>query len=310
MNEPMFMNGAEFDRAAVLRDDDAWLAEALRDDRTQFLPVWRNRSLITAGEPMRASMLKGRHAFDLHELATHTVLLTVQDGIATFAVDVSDHDDEVLKPWTRDDAFLDLREAGPMVDARDGTLMALARGMMYWHRYSRFCSNCGAPTESQRGGFMRKCLNDDCGRSHFPRTDAAVIMLITRPGPGGGDCLLGRQAIWPEGRFSTLAGFVEPGETLEDAVAREVHEETGILVTDVYYQKSQPWPFPASLMLGFRGRATSHDISLNDNELQEARWFPREQVADFESHGFHLPRMGSISRWLISSWLAEEPELS
>ncbi len=305
MREPMFIVGADFDRAAVLRENEAWLAERLGDPRTRIIPVWRSRNLVHNGEPMRAAILTDSIAGNLLNLADHAVLLTVENGIATFAVDVSGHDVPVLAPMLNGAEFADLREFGPLIEAREGALLALARGMVHWHGTARYCSYCGSPTISTRGGFQRKCTSPSCGRSHFPRTDPAVIMLVTRPGPGGGLCLLGRQAVWPEGRFSTLAGFVEPGESLEAAVAREVQEETGVTITDVRYRRSQPWPFPASLMLGFRARATSEDIMLNDNELEEARWFTREQVADFEGHGFQLPRLGSISRWLISEWLAE-----
>ncbi len=301
----MFIVGADFDRAAVLRENEAWLAERLGDPRTRIIPVWRSRNLVHNGEPMRAAILTDSIAGNLLNLADHAVLLTVENGIATFAVDVSGHDVPVLAPMLNGAEFADLREFGPLIEAREGALLALARGMVHWHGTARYCSYCGSPTISTRGGFQRKCTSPSCGRSHFPRTDPAVIMLVTRPGPGGGLCLLGRQAVWPEGRFSTLAGFVEPGESLEAAVAREVQEETGVTITDVRYRRSQPWPFPASLMLGFRARATSEDIMLNDNELEEARWFTREQVADFEGHGFQLPRLGSISRWLISEWLAE-----
>ena len=178
--------------------------------------------------------------------------------------------------------------------------------MMHWHRSSRFCTACGRPTASVEGGYIRRCTGPDCGREHYPRTDPAVIMLITAPGPDGGLCLLGRQARWPERRYSTLAGFVEPGETLEAAVRREVFEETGVIVGDVHYQGSQPWPFPSSLMVGFRGLAESRAIHLNDHELQDARWFSRDDVRAFEALGYQLPRPGSIARWLISRWLEED----
>ena len=242
------------------------------------------------------------------EQAAPWALLSVEDGIATFAVDVSHRNEASLSPLIDGAIPLDLREIGPLVDARDGSLLALARAITYWHNHNPFCSACGSPTISIQGGFARRCTSGKCDRQHFPRTDPAVIMLVTRPGPAGGLCLLGRQAAWPEGRFSTLAGFVEPGETLEGAVAREVYEETGVRITDVRYQSSQPWPFPASLMLGFRARAVSAEISLNDEELQDARWFTRDEVLRFEELGFQLPRGGSISRWLVSAWLDEDPD--
>lgn len=153
---------------------------------------------------------------------------------------------------------------------------------------------------------MRLCADRRCGREHFPRTDPAVIMLVTRPGPDGGACLMGRQKSWPEGMYSTLAGFVDPGESLEEAVAREVQEEAGITVTGVTYMASQPWPFPSSLMLGFRARAASVDIHVNPDELDDARWFTKGQIARFGELGLSLPRQVSIARWLVDQWLAEE----
>jgi NAD+ diphosphatase len=199
------------------------------------------------------------------------------------------------------------------MDRRQGAMLAYARGLIHWHRRHRFCGRCGSPTQSRHGGHMRLCTNAECGREHFPRTDPAVIMLVTRPGldggpdggPDGGAVLMGRQKSWTEGMYSTLAGFVDPGESLEEAVAREVHEEAGIAVADVTYMASQPWPFPSSLMLGFRARATSMEIHINRDELDDARWFTRDQIARFGEAGLSLPRQVSIARWLIDQWLAE-----
>jgi len=186
-------------------------------------------------------------------------------------------------------------------------LLAQTRGFAFWHRNHRFCGACGSPTDSRQGGHVRACANPDCGKQHFPRTDPAVIMLITRPGPDGGACLLGRQAVWPRGMVSTLAGFVEPGETLEQAVAREVEEESGIVVdlASVSYRASQPWPFPSSLMLGYRATAVTTEIDESIEELEEARWFTRGQLPQIEEMGYRLPRVDSIARWLIEEWLAE-----
>ena len=155
----------------------------------------------------------------------------------------------------------------------EAALLAYARGLMYWHRRHRFCGVCGAATDSRGGGHVRRCRNADEPHEHFPRTDPAVIMLVTHDdlegrGPAA---LLGRQSRWPDGMYSTLAGFVEPGESLEEAVAREVREETGVAVADVRYQASQPWPFPSSLMLGFRARAVTTGIDVDQRELQDAR---------------------------------------
>ena len=153
---------------------------------------------------------------------------------------------------------------------------------------------------------MRRCTNAACGQPHFPRTDPAVIMLVTRPGPGGGSCLLGHKASFMPGMYSTLAGFVEPGESLEEAVAREVMEEAGVAVTDVRYRASQPWPFPASIMLGYRATATTEAITVDPAELDDAYWFTRDDIARLGDTGKRLPRADSIAFWLIREWLEED----
>ena len=190
--------------------------------------------------------------------------------------------------------------------------MAYARGILHWHQHHRYCGQCGHPTENQHGGHMRLCLNPDCGRETFPRTDPAVIMLVEHT-PSNGEppkCLLGRHSAWPPGSYSTLAGFVEPVESLEEAVAREVFEEAGIRVANVRYQASQPWPFPSSLMLGFRAQAETTAIKLDPDELADARWFTAEEIRSFgewgdDSASLRLPRKDSIARFLVESWLGE-----
>ncbi|MEJ2028191.1 MAG: NAD(+) diphosphatase [Limibacillus sp.] len=199
--------------------------------------------------------------------------------------------------------FADLRQVGPVLERWEGSVLAYARGLAWWHARHRFCGVCGHPTRMEMAGHQRRCENPECGASHFPRTDPAVIMLVH---DGGDRCVLGRQAAWPEGRHSTLAGFVEPGESLEEAVAREVLEEVGIRVRDVTYHSSQPWPFPSSIMLGFHARADYGPLTVDPNELESAQWFERKAI--LESPGdalFQLPREDSIARQLILSWLEE-----
>ena len=194
----------------------------------------------------------------------------------------------------------DLRRVGPVMTREDGALLAYARGLMWWHARSRYCGVCGAPTESVEAGHVRRCSSPACNASHFPRTDPAVIMLVH----DGDRALLGRQKVWVGGMYSTLAGFVEPGECLEEAVAREVWEEAGIRIADARYHSSQPWPFPSSLMIGFHARATTTEIVLNQSELEDAAWFTRAELRDFGAQGKSLPRQDSIARRLIEDWLA------
>jgi len=191
-----------------------------------------------------------------------------------------------------------LRDVGALLDDRDAGLLVHAVGLANWHATHPRCPRCGAPTESIRGGAVRRCTTD--GTDHFPRTDPAVIMLVS---DGADRCLLGRQAVWPAGRYSTLAGFVEPGESAEMAVVREVAEETGVLVRDVVYQGSQPWPFPASLMLGYRALCDGDAVPYaRDGELEDARWLTRAELRDGRAM---LPTPVSIAYRLITEWLEE-----
>jgi NAD+ diphosphatase len=211
------------------------------------------------------------------------------------------------------DGRLSLRQAAAILSREDGGLAAYAAALLNWHRRHHYCSACGRPSELVEGGLTRLCPH--CGAEHHPRTDPVVIMLVT----DGDRLLLGRQAAWPSGRYSALAGFVEPGEALEEAVAREVREEAGVIVGDVTYVSSQPWPFPASLMLGFSAAYASGEAHISDDELQDVRWFSRAEIAaaaaaadsdDWSAPGtpgggpLRLPPSLAIARRLIDGWLA------
>jgi NAD+ diphosphatase len=179
-------------------------------------------------------------------------------------------------------------------------LFAYAKGLVHWQRETRYCGHCGSRLRLVSAGHRAQCSNAECARMHFPRTDAAIIVIVEHDGA----CLLGRQAGWPMGRYSTLAGFVEPGEALEDAVRREVAEESGVIVDTVDYHSSQPWPLPASLMIGFTATAHSRDIAMRDHELEVARWFTPQQIADGLADGSFLPSPPlSVSYQLLAHWL-------
>ena len=195
-----------------------------------------------------------------------------------------------------------VRQAGVAIDTAHGGLLVHALGLANWHRTHPRCAQCGDPTEVAEAGHIRRCPS--CGATHFPRTDPAVIMLVT---DDRDRALLGHQPSWAEGRFSTLAGFVEPGESLEDAVRREVHEEVGITLADVAYAASQPWPFPSSLMVGFFATAETTDIDVDGREMAEARWFTRDELLrEATNLQVKLPGVVSISRWLIETWHGSE----
>ncbi len=302
MNKPNYFAGIDLDRASERRGDTDWLQGLRSDPASRVVPVWRSHSLILEGDEPQAILLS------MEEIVAHqptTIFLGVSDGIAYFAADVSALEEERLPDLTGGRGrFFDLRDVGPAMDRQHAGLLAYARGLAHWHSRHLHCGVCGAPTTSTQGGHVRSCANPACATEHYPRTDPAVIMLVT----DGDRCLLANNKRFRAGPFySTLAGFVEPGESLEEAVAREVFEETNIRVTDVQYQHSQPWPFPASIMLGFRARAVSFDIKVDGVEIGDAKWFERSflrQTHDPEK--FRLPRSVSISRRLIEDWVAED----
>jgi len=223
------------------------------------------------------------------------ILLGDQHGARHAAVVV----DRVPKDWNP----VSIRVLAPLLGADELSLAIHAVGLARWLASHRFCPRCGGKLETSQAGHLRTC--PDCGAEHYPRTDPAVIMLVT---DGEDRALLARNPHWPEGRFSTLAGFVEPGEALEDAVRREVAEEVGVTVEEATYLGSQPWPFPQSLMLGFRAQAQTTDIVLDEHEIAEARWFTREELlAATQADEVVLPPPGvSISRWLVEHWYGGE----
>ena len=294
------------DRAGPLRDDDDWLADALAHAEARLLPVWRNRNLLGGLEGESPSAVL--HDIEIHRHASEVVFLGLAGEAPVFAADYSELDEYEVVDLVGE-GFTDLRKVGPLLSGPDAALLAYARGMLFWHRNHRYCGLCGWPTESRKGGHLRRCSNPDCSRPSFPRTDPAVIVLVEHPGGCGGPprCLLGRSPRFPPGMYSTLAGFVEPGESMEQTVRREVFEESGVEVGEVRYLASQPWPFPSSLMIGFHATAVSTEIHHHDDELEDARWFSATELLAVKARGedetFCLPRRDSIARFLIETWL-------
>ncbi|MGE0714175.1 MAG: NAD(+) diphosphatase [Alphaproteobacteria bacterium] len=304
MRRPNFYASSGLDRVSHLRKDADWLAARLADPASRVQPVWRSQSFVVAGERPAAGWLPAAAMRHHVEAGATLALLGLFGGVAHFALDLS-HVEEPRSEATMEGAgdFVDLRRVGALLDHFEGGMLAYARGLMYWHARHRFCGVCGAPTVVVEAGHQRRCSDPACNASHFPRTDPAVIMLVHR----GDRCLLGRQPHFPPGMHSTLAGFVEPGESLEDAVAREVREETGIVVDEVDYHSSQPWPFPASIMLGFHARAVTDELEVDGNELEGAAWFDRDWILNHQADDtFRLPRPDSIARRLVEDWLKGE----
>jgi len=328
MRAPNYYAHPGFERAGLRRREPEWIRARMLDRDSLFVPIWRSQSLvieIEGGEPRAvtlaaeavAALLGGFGDGDVEARLAHgqLVFLGLIDDRAHFALDVSAHDaplDMLRSPalaaagiaeagLTQEGLrFADLRQLGARLTRHEGALLALARAMVFWHSRHRFCGVCGAPTRSEEAGHMRRCTAPGCAAMHFPRTDPAVIMLVT----DGERALLGRNKNFLPGMYSTLAGFVEPGESLEDAVAREVREETAIEVGAVHYHSSQPWPFPANIMLGFYAEAASTAIAVDYGELEDARWFERDWLlAHADDDSFRLPRRDSIARRLIEDWL-------
>jgi NAD+ diphosphatase len=292
---PNSYTGGTLDRAAHRRTDDAWLMEALNDTSSRFTLFWRGKALIASGASPEAALI-GQPKMD----GASWVFLGLQNGTPIFTVDVSHHEDPMILLPETTGVFTDMRMLTSLLTEDDATILATARGMLHWHATHKFCPLCGAPNQSIRGGYVLECTR--CGTHHFPRNDPAVIMLVAR----NDKLLLGQSLKFAVERnlYSTLAGFVEPGESLEDAVRREVFEEVGVKIGEVAYHSSQPWPFPASLMLGYYAEALTEEIVLEEAEMRDAKWFSRADIENREALGFNLPPQDSIARRLIEDWLA------
>lgn len=312
--ETVTFGGSGLDRAAELRARTDEIAEAPRD----VILLWRGKPLVEGPGLDRLVRLAVDHPI-LSRAAPEALLLGRQeDGRLIEARELVDWMPEDVDPaqmnsfldtseqrhplMAETQVFAELRRIMTRLTPRDAELAATAKAVLHWHVSHRFCARCGAQSEMRQAGWQRGCPS--CGAQHFPRTDPVVIMLITH----GNSVLMGRSPGWPEGMYSLLAGFVEPGETIEAAVRREVFEEAGIRVGDVEYLASQPWAFPASLMFGCRGVALNREIEIDPVEIEDAIWVSREEVmqAFGEAHPRLLPaRKGAIAHFLLRNWLAD-----
>ena len=278
------------------------------------LAIWRGKPLLWSDTRKPAFVPFDHPVFALAD--EEPIFLGLDDGKARFARDISNWEpievpdtvgafldpSEQAHPDTDDAVFAELRANMTRLSPRGAELVATAKAILGWHETHGFCARCGAKTEIGQAGWQRDC--PACGAHHFPRTDPVVIMLITK----GNSVLVGRSPGWPDGMYSLLAGFVEPGETIEAAVRREVLEESGVQVGQVDYLSSQPWPFPSSLMFGCQGHATSNEITIDPEEIEDARWVTREEMLEAMAgrHAVLKPaRKGAIARFLIDNWLAD-----
>lgn len=296
-------SGGCLDRASGRRADPQWVNTILKTSGTRLIPMWRDQCVVS-GDPPKPVITTTAGGSQVLEAAARPVFLGLDGGEGVFAADLSVLDEARAVAAAGAERVLDVRALLAVLDPAEAAILAYARGILHWNRHQQFCGSCGSRTRSCHGGHLRVCENGDCARLHFPRIEPAVIMLVEWPGPPS-RCLLARHNGSAAGGYSTLAGFVEIGENLEDAVRREVAEEAGVPVGRVSYAASQAWPFPAGLMVGFRATAAAEAVTVDGQEILEARWFTRAELNAHAASGHGLGREDSIDRYLLHSWLAE-----
>ena len=314
------------DRASTLRKNESWMEQKLAATESCFYFYWRGKYLylkerifVFSKEPAPDSTLNCSNSATLNQVISDnavTFLGTDQD-VAYFVCDLSFLTDVEINQWleklaTQRLKFIDFRSSLTLLNQHQGAILSYAKALIHWQKSASFCGHCGEKNEPMDGGHRLVCQSVSCKKEHFPRTDPVVIMLVEyQPKSGPALCLLAEHHRIPEKVFSTLAGFVDPGESLQEAVAREVFEEAGVKATNVEFIDSQPWPFPNSLMIGFIAKAQSTELCLEEAELRSADWFTAQQVVNFgewgdDSDGPKLPRKESISRLLIDLWCQKQ----
>ena len=293
--------GNALDRRSDLRLQDDWLAAQRSDPATTVIAIWNGQPLLEeASGGLRLARLEPGLAFDLGPPPEDAAFLGLDERQrAVFALELEGEADPASGPLEGRGRFKDLRLSGGQMPPQDAGMAATAKALFEWRRRHRFCAACGQPSEQAEAGWKRTC--PACKAEHFPRTDPVTIMLPTF----GEQCLLGRQAAWPKGRFSTLAGFLEPGESIEAGCAREVKEEAGLEVVSVRYHSSQPWPFPTNLMIGLIAEVSNQDAAPDQTELEEVRWFSREALRTLlkgDVDGLGVPPPWAIAHQLMKAW--------
>ncbi|MEJ2543314.1 MAG: NAD(+) diphosphatase [Calditrichaceae bacterium] len=262
------------DRASAERINTNWVETQLKNSTTKIIPVCQTR-VFCKEDAYQQPVLLSLKDFDKYvDQPEAFIFLGLVNNQAYFAKEINSAESAEKLSKIYNGRFFDFRQAVPLLSYEEYTLQALARFMIIWHSRNTYCGKCGQKTELLEGGNVRICSNEACKENFYPSMDPAVIVLVT----SGDNCLLGRQSPWPKNMYSTIAGFVEPGENLEDAVYREVDEETGIRVESIQYYSSQPWLFPSSLMLGFYAKAINTNIDNTINELDDFRWFTRKEI--------------------------------
>ncbi|MFO7758744.1 MAG: NAD(+) diphosphatase [Roseovarius sp.] len=314
--------GSNLDRADDIRADADAIDAAVAHGRAEVLVLWQGKPLLAAGGLDRVICVPPDHPVLARHAGPRVLLGRDEAGRLILSQDISDWvppgngegsgdappggvseaAGDVHPDLPAGSAFADLRQVMTRLSPRDAELAATARALFCWHETHGYCARCGVQSRMIHAGWQRRC--DACGARHFPRTDPVVIMLVTH----GNDVLVGRSPHFPAGMYSLLAGFVEPGETIEAAVRREVWEEAGVRIGQVGYLASQPWPFPASLMLGCHAEALSHEITIDPAEIEDARWMSREAMLGAftgETPELLPARRGAIAHFLLQNWLAD-----
>ncbi len=300
MNLDFAFAGVGLDRIDHRRSDHAWLEQQAKTGR--YLPIWRGKPLITLDdEGARLGWVDASTVAELGASGATTVLLGEADGQVFFAIDASSLEQPRARgPLVGRGKMIDARSIAPDLPPRDASVLAQARSMLQWHHTHPRCARCGEATELRAAGYKRVCPS--CSAEHFPRTDPVVIMAIYREG----QCLLGRKPNFPPGLFTCLAGFIEPGESIEHAARREAYEEAGVRLGDIHYVASQPWPFPSQLMIGLLAQTTDSEITIGPDELEEARWFSRDDLQKAlarEHSSLWVPPPLAIAHQLIHAWV-------
>ena len=302
-----FMNtfaGNPLDRASDRRSDKEWIARQLASADSLAFPLWNGQPFVESGKDggVQLAYLPAKMAVELAEGSERLLFMGLWKETAVFAVDLEGSTDPAEGPLQGMGKFEDLRRIALKLPPTDAAIVATAKAMFEWRRRHKHCAACGEPSQAVDGGWKRKCPS--CEAEHFPRTDPVVIML-----PYHGDrCMLGRQEIWPKGMFSALAGFLEPGESIEEACARELSEEAGLRTRKVRYHSTQPWPYPSSLMIGLLAEVEDDEGAPDQTELSEIRWLTRDEARRMlagELEGMAAPTPMAIAHQLIKAWVEE-----
>lgn len=304
MPDPIHFSGSPLDRASMLRRDEAWLKERLEDSASRYLPIWRLQPLVKTGS--ERSLAWARQEL-CSAVECPPILLGLDDGVAHYALDISALEDPVAELGLADSAsFEELRGLAAGIPGHEAAIAAHARALVDWHARHGYCAVCGHATQIRQGGVVRHCV--DCDSEHFPRTDPVAIAAVS----DGERCLLGRGHGWPGTMYSALAGFIEPGETIEEGCRREIAEEVGLEIGDVRYVVSQPWPFPSSLMIGciaILADGAADDLTVDTVELEDARWFDRATVRaalEGNSQELFVPPPFAVAHHIIRAWASTD----